>query len=683
MSTSKSHRFPLLVLFLAVVAFILLAPVRIPPATAQGPQVQGPFVGPPIIPVSSVRAGLGRAQARPPEQLDLLPPQRRAQAFAPALSLTDPVRQSRKAITLMPAPIQNFEGLSRIAWGAGWPPDPNGDVGPNHYVQAVNISLGIFSKTGSLLYANTFNGLFDGTGTPCDTTNRGDPIVLYDQLANRWIVTDFAFASSAGPFYQCIAVSKTGDPVSGGWWFYAMVADSQLLNDYPKLGLWPDAYYMSANMFRLSTNSLVSTRVWALDRNAMLNGLPLTPVSFDLPCGATCYPSLLPSNLRGALPPSGSPNFFASIDSPNILHLWKFHVDWTSPGNSTFTGPTNLTVANFAMPCNAAAIFACVPQPGVSPFDWVDGLGDRLMMQLQYRNIAGTESLWANHTVATSTAVGVPTGIRWYEIRDPNGSPSIYQQGTFQPDANYRWMGSLAVDRVGNMALGYSVSSTSLYPSIRYTGRLASDPLGILGQGETSLVEGTGSQVGHSSRWGDYSAMTVDPVDDCTFWYTNEYYATTGGNWQTRIGSFVFPSCLPPPAPPATVAPTPRPQRCDDAYEPDDSADLAHTITTPQWHNFCVPTDQDWVKFKARAGWVYHIKADTPTNFPTEPRIELYVNGNLIAANDHYFGNIAEIWWWNNIGDVTGYVRVTELKGRAEGGNSQYTLSLEEFKDKP
>jgi len=193
------------------------------------------------------------------------------------------------------------------------------------------------------------------------------------------------------------------------------------------------------------------------------------------------------------------------------------------------------------MPCDAANILTCVPQQGGEA---VDALGDRLMMQLQYRNIGGVESLWANHTVADSRAVGHPTGIRWYEIRNPNGTPSVYQWSTFQPDTNYRWMGSLAVDRQGNMALGYSVSSASMYPAIRYTGRLSTDSLGQLPQGEITLIAGTGSQSGGHNRWGDYIAMTVDPVDDCTFWYTNQYYATTGNNWQTRIGSFKFSSCI-------------------------------------------------------------------------------------------------------------------------------------------
>lgn len=687
MSTLQA-RLPLVLFF---VAFSILAHPLVPnPTVAAAPHspIDGPFLGSLVIPVS--RDGtLSVPRVAPPPPLPFSLPFRRSlppRFASPALPL-DPVHQTRLAATNMPAPLAGFDGLSLTPIPA-WPPDPNGDVGPHHYVQAVNVAIVIYGKTGALLKSMPFDGFFQGTGTPCDNSNRGDPIVLYDQLADRWLVSDFAFWSANGPFYECIAVSKTSDPVSGGWWLYAILADNVYLHDYPKLGLWPDGYYLSANMFDLSTNQQVSARAWSLNRQAMLNGAPFNPVFFNLPCGTICYSTLLPANLRGTPPPAGSPNFFASIDAPNLFHLWKFHVDWVNPTQSTLTGPTDLTVANFIMPCNAAVNLNCVPQLN-SP-ERVDGLGDRLMMQLQYRNIGGTESLWANHTIVNSSAVDVPTGVRWYEIRDPNGSPLVYQQSTFQPDSNYRWMGSLAVDRQGNMAVGYSVSSARMYPAIRYAGRRASDPLNTLALGETSLIDGTGSQNGGFARWGDYSAMTIDPVDDCTFWYTNEYYAVTGNMWRTRIGSFTFPGCsTPPPSPsplpgaPSLPTATPKPPRCEDYYEPDDASWLAHSITAPELHNFSTPTDEDWVKFTALANWVYHIKAASPSNFPTEPRLELYLNGNLVASNDHYFGNVAEIWWWNNVGDATAYVRVTEMRGRSECGNSQYTLSVEGFKEKP
>jgi hypothetical protein len=535
------------------------APAAAMTPAPSSPGVQGPFAGTPVSAFSFDGDVRRLPQPKAPSQPREAPrPLRRQMPSAPARgpsAALDPVRQAQMGTLQSLTPLQNFAGLSFDGW---YPPDPNGDVGPNHYVQAVNVEIGIFSKTGTPLATLYFSTLFSnanggaGTGTPCDNYNYGDPIVLYDATVDRWLVADFAWSNSNGPFYECIAFSQSGDPVSGGWWLYPLQTDLNNLGDYPKFGVWADGIYMSANMFDSSDN-FVNTRVWALNRSDMLNGAAMHYFYANV---SSAYGNLLPGNLRGStLPPAGEPAFFASVDQPSTFHLWKFQVNWSTL-SATFTGPTNLTVANFAMPCNAATISNCVPQPGVSSSYYLDSLGDRLMMQLQYRNLNGTESLWANHTVAASANTGYPTGIRWYEIRNPNGTPYVYQQGTYQPDSNYRWMGSLAVDGFGNMALGYSVSSSSVYPSIRYTGRLVTDTLGTLPQAETTLMAGTGSQAVYCSgqpcnRWGDYSAMTIDPTDDCTFWYTNEYYTSTGGNWQTRIGSFRLASTSPPPPPPS------------------------------------------------------------------------------------------------------------------------------------
>jgi len=467
----------------------------------------------------------------------------------------DAVAQTSAGALSMPAASTSFKGLDLQNWGAGWPPDTNGDVGPTYYIQTVNTSIGVFNKNGSRVAAFTFDTFFDGTGTPCDASNQGDPVALYDAQSGRWIISDFAWSNfTSGPYYQCIAVSKSADPLSGGWWMYGFRADDAshpYLNDYPKLGVWSDGIYMSANMFDIlnprGSASYKGVRVWALNRDDLVSGAPLNSVIFDL---GSSYFSLLPSNYRGAQPPAGTPAFFASISSSTTnMMLWKFQVDWANPGNSTLGGPINIPIANFSQPSGQ------VPQLGSS--ETLDSLGDRLMMQLQYRNLNGVESLWATHSVASGGVIG----IRWYEIRNLSGTPSVYQQSTYQPDSLYRWMGSLAVDGQGNMAVGYSVSSSSTYPGIRYAGRLAGDPLNTLGQSETSLIAGSGSQSGGYNRWGDYSAMTVDPVDDCTFWYTTEYYETTGNNWQTRIGSFQFPGCggsvpSPTPGPTATATAT-------------------------------------------------------------------------------------------------------------------------------
>ncbi|MBM3129593.1 MAG: hypothetical protein FJ009_13320 [Chloroflexi bacterium] len=547
-------------IFALLLALALIAPLRAPVVAAPNAQSQitGPFTAPaqvasfdgdvrrlpaPRAPVEPREVSHPRRIARAPAAPEIVAP--RAHPAAPALENPRTV-----------APLQNFDGLDIYA-GGGWvPPDPNGDVGPNHYLQAVNTALGIFSKNGTALAAFSYNTLFDHAFAPCDETNyrRGDPIVLYDPLSDRWLASDFAYANAtAGPFYQCIAVSKTSDPVNGGWWLYTINVGSTAtpgvnwFNDYPKLAIWSDGIYLSADMFDAS-NNFQTARVFAFNRDDLIGGAIPRNVGFDV--GANYY-HLLPSNLRGALPPSGTPNFFAAITEPNLFHLWKFQVtNWSAfPPAATFTGPTNVLVNNFVMPCYAASTFHCVPQ--LDTPQRVDGLGDRLMMQLQYRNFGGVESLWVNHTVADAAPIGYPTGVRWYEIRNPNGAPIVYQQGTFQPDSNYRWMASLAVDQLGNMALGYSVSSAAMYPAIRYTGRWASDPLGKLCIGETSLIEGTGSQTGSRGyRWGDYSAMTIDPTDDLTFWYTNEYFVTTDAIWRTRIGSFKLGNLPTPPTGP-------------------------------------------------------------------------------------------------------------------------------------
>ncbi|MDP9327716.1 MAG: hypothetical protein M3P10_05890 [Actinomycetota bacterium] len=456
----------------------------------------------------------------------------------------------------MPAPAQTFAGLSHDGactggtCGAGYPPDTVGDVGPNHYVEAVNTAVGIYGKTGTELAAFTFNSLWSGagTGTACDTANRGDPTVVYDPIGNRWFVADFAFASvSAAPYYECVAVSKTGNPVTGGWWLYAIQTDDAshpYLPDYPKMAIWPDGLYMTANMFDCRVScSYREVRIWAFNRVDLEAGT-FRGIVVDI--GSATYYSMLPSNLRGASPPAGAPNYLVSESQSGFaFQVFKFHVDWANPGSSTFTGPTTVSQTSYAF-----AQGDLVPQPGTTTK--LDSLEDRLMMQAQYRNISGTESLWVSHTVGNG-----PTGVQWAQINVTGGTvrtTPVQQQiwTNVNGDGVSRWMPSLAVDHVGNMALGYSASSGSVFPSIRYAGRLATDTPNTLGQGEATLFAGTGSQVFNCGgaachRWGDYTSMSVDPQDDCTFWYVGEYYTTTGSaNWRTRIGSFTFPSCSSP-----------------------------------------------------------------------------------------------------------------------------------------
>ena len=441
--------------------------------------------------------------------------------------VSDPLVQDIIGPTAMPAPLLNFNG---IGYTSVAPPDTNGDVGPNHYIQIVNMKFAIYNKAGVLLAGPTnINALWAGFGGNCQTRNDGDPIVLYDPLADRWLISQFVAFTN-----QCIAISRTNDPVAGGWWLYDF-STSGIANDYPKFGVWPDAYYMGSQRGYGSTSD-----AWAFDRTRMLSGLAATRLRFD-----TVGQFMLPSDLDGSTPPpSGAPNVFARIvdgaefGGVDRLELRAFHVDWVTPASSTFTALPNLATAAFDRNlCSGYDLMGiCIPQPGTTVK--LESLSAWLMYRLQYRNFGTHETLVVNHTVD----VGADhAGIRWYELRKPGGVWSIYQQGTHAPDSDHRWMGSVAMDGDGNMALGYSISSSSPLPSIRYTGRLASDPLGTMPQGEATLFAGLGVQT-WTYRWGDYSAMNVDPVDDCTFWYTQEY-VLANGNWQTRIGSFKFPSC--------------------------------------------------------------------------------------------------------------------------------------------
>jgi hypothetical protein len=338
-----------------------------------------------------------------------------------------------------------------------------------------------------------------------------------------------------------VAVSTGSDPTGS---YYRYAAGYPHFIDYPKLALCPDAYYVTYNLYQsLANQTLMGVEACAFDRIGMLKGVAANQVCFfipsSMPGSAPDGHSLLPATLDGSrLPPAGSPNYLLSRADTTSLAFWKFHVDYATPSNSTFTGPTNIAVAAFSPVCVESG---CIPQPGTS--QTLDALGDRLMYRLAYRNFGTYESLVVNHTVTAGSSVGV----RWYEIRSPGGTPTLYQEGTYAPDANYRWMGSIAEDHLGNIALGFSLSSSTVFPSIALTGRLASDPLGTLPQGELIAVAGNGSQTGStfSYRWGDYTSLAVDPVDDCTFWYTNEYLPSTGArNWKTHIVSFTFPSCL-------------------------------------------------------------------------------------------------------------------------------------------
>lgn len=433
----------------------------------------------------------------------------------------------------------NFAGVGQGDYGFSdqyAPPDTNGAVGATQYVQWVNTYFAVFDKTTGAIAAGfpkPGNSVWAGFGGGCQTNNDGDPIVQYDKLANRWVLTQFSVSTT--PYLQCVAVSTTSD-ATGTYNRYAFSYGNTQFNDYPKLGVWPDGYYISYNIFN-NAQTFAGSKVCAFDRAKMLLGQAATQQCFQL---STSYGGLLPSDLDGTTaPPAGSPNFFMNFGS-NRLNLWKFHVDFANSANTTFTGPTSIVVAAFNAACSGGG--TCIPQPSTS--NKLDSLADRLMYRLAYRNRGGVESLAVNHSVTVGNKRTGITSVRWYEVRNPNGTPTVYQQGTLGTSDNiHRWMGSIAMDKQGNIALGYSASSGSVFPSIRYTGRLVTDALGTM-QTENIIQAGGGSQTGNLHRWGDYSAMTVDPVDDCTFWFTTEYLKASGSfNWSTRIASFKFPGC--------------------------------------------------------------------------------------------------------------------------------------------
>jgi hypothetical protein len=456
----------------------------------------------------------------------------------PHVDKADSVVQSSKLLHQLapsiPAPILNFAGIPYPGVGCFClPPDTNGEVGATQYVQMVNEAYQVFDKaTGtSLLGPNSIESVWSGFGGACQTGGFGDPVVMYDQIANRWVITEFASPTGGTPITdECVAVSTSSD-ATGTWNRYGFHLGSNFF-DYPHLGVWPDAYYMSMNVFNSTGTAYLGVQPFAFDRAKMLAGQPATFVTTGIVTGGSGNPPMLPSDLDGStLPPSGAPNSYVMYPASGAYKVFHFSVGTpfgTSPSFTLFSSPA---AASFSQLCPGNR--SCVPQAGTTVR--IDGIGDRLMYRLGYRNFGDHESVVGNFTVSVS---GV-AGIRWFELRNVTAGPvTKFQEATFSPDSTYRWMGSVAMDGQGNMGLGYSASSSSIFPQIRYTGRLATDPINTL-QTEVHLFDGTGSQTSSSDRWGDYSDMTVDPVDDQTFWYTQEYYdTTTSVGWRTRIGSF-------------------------------------------------------------------------------------------------------------------------------------------------
>jgi len=505
------------------------------------------------------------AKSAAPATFRGLPPER-GPTLANVGHTTDGALQRTLPAPSIPGTLANFEGLSNqdnfntFGFRVN-PPDPNGEVGPNNYVEMINLVFGVYNKAGTLLLGPVDTGtLWSGFSIPDCTDPSGDPVVLYDQFSDRWILTQF---TTAGPeYYNCIAISTTGDP-TGSYYRYAF---STGLNfpDYPKYGNWTDSYVITTREFGPTVEYGIG--VYALEKNKMLVGDPTArDVSFfidgnDPDLLPLVGDGLLPADVDGkqkpktdsAIPLVGTQDdgggYGATFDA---LNIWDLTVKWRSTPLASLALKTQLPTAPFdsIFPC-APTARDCLPQPGITdPNQYLDILSyrQRPTFRLAFRNFKTYETMVTNQSVEAAPGVA---GVRWYEIRRTGSTYSLYQQGTFAPgDGVHRWMGSIAMDKKGGMGLGYSVvNGTSVYPGIRYTGRLAGDTLGDMTLGEGTVINGTGVQTTANSRWGDYTDMTVDPVDDCTFWYVNEYYTAAGqassaAGWQTRIASFKLPGC--------------------------------------------------------------------------------------------------------------------------------------------
>ncbi|MEO5721921.1 MAG: hypothetical protein ABIR71_10680 [Chthoniobacterales bacterium] len=497
----------------------------------------------------------GPGQLRENEDREIMPFKVRfAPEWDPAVQTTLSGKEGSGG-TEISGPIVSFNAQPNSSGVS--PPDPVGSVGPNHIVAMANLSFQIFNKTGTSLFGPAANNtLWAGFGGPCQTTNSGDPVVLYDKLADRWLLSQFT--SGVAPFFFCVAISQTPDPT--GTYFRYAIATGNNFPDYPKVGVWPNAYYVSTREFLGSTGPFQGVGAYALNRAQAVAGNPAAQViSFLAPPGATPYnlgDGLLPSDLDGPLlPPANSPNFYVgSMDNngpygapQDALTLWKFTANFTNPPASSFVLANTIPVAAFNSILGiCGGTRACIPQPGTA--NRIDHLGyrQRPTFRLAYRNFGDHESLVTNQSVSGGIGPnGEVSGIRWWEVRSPNNAPVIFQQGTFSPgvtDGIHRWMGSIAMDGEGNMGLGYSAANNAapaVFPSVRYTGRLEGSAAGTMPLGEGSIVAGTGSQTGGGSRWGDYTSLSIDPTDDLTFWHVNEWVpATSASGWQLRVGSF-------------------------------------------------------------------------------------------------------------------------------------------------
>jgi hypothetical protein len=509
----------------------------------------------PAIESTECEQGCGVSPAAAEVEADVQTPETPRPHAVPAGS--EAVEQKRQGSRPAALLLESFDGhgygqVGPQGTGAGNNPSDNSlAVGPNHIVETVNSRIAIytrkgavFDRTGTVLFGPiSTNVLFSGFGGECERAPNGDAVVRYDQLAERWlyVMPLFRRAPSApgqppGKYGMCYALSTGANPMGP---YHRYYFERELFPDYPRPAIWPDGYYIPTS----TGDNVIEKHACVLDRTRMLVGGPATEQCIII----QDVNFLNNADIDGpGLPPPGAPNIMMAAGGTQLrqdfeddgIYAWNFHVDWENPSNTKVTGPLKIAVAPYNYLCNGQ-LTRCVPQPGTDVR--LDAQGDKIMQRLVYRNIAGRESIVAVHSVNTSAGAG---GVRWYEFRlDRQRNPVLYQQGTFAPDSFYRWMASPGMDRQGNIGIGFSYGGTPHFPGQRFAGRLADDTLGRLTFHETILVEGQASQ-SPAFRWEDYTQLSMDPVDDCTFWYVGDYLKAGAPSYTTRIGAFRLPGCL-------------------------------------------------------------------------------------------------------------------------------------------
>jgi hypothetical protein len=419
--------------------------------------------------------------------------------------------------------LQNFDGQGYTNVN---PADPSLCVGPNHVIQMINGSSGarmaIYSKTGTVIQAAQYMDAISGI------PGLGDPIAMYDQFADRFVISEF----SASGNKLVVMVSQTANP-TGSWYIYQFTAPE--FPDYPKYGIWPNAY--------ICTTNESNNKVYAMNRPLMLAGTPVvTMLSFTITALETIgFQAAAPVNISGTtLPPAGTnPMLLRMVDDAwtsapadvDRLEMWTMNLDFVTPANSSLSQQADINTAVFTSDLCGYSTLNCIRQPGTTR---MDPIREIIMNRVYYRNFGTHQSLVALHSV--DPGVLDRAGCRWYEMRRTGlGAWSMFQQGTYAPDTNSRWMGTMAINNAGTIGMMYNVSSKAVFPSIRFTGRISSDPLGTMTEPEQTIVAGAATN--GSNRWGDYNDMQVDPSDDETFWTTG-MYRPTGSGWSTRISSF-------------------------------------------------------------------------------------------------------------------------------------------------